>query len=116
MFETVIGLSPEIILRSIFCERKYSSVSLAPSRIGSVISISASFEIFVGISIFLLSILDFENAKAKTREPRERASFACFKVSPKSISGAPRKIVPTPEISIEPHFRSLENGIIFSAM
>ena len=102
-------------MRSIFCERKYSSVSRAPSRIGSVISIKASFDIFTGILIFLLSIFSFEKAKAKTREPRESASFACFRVSPKIISGAPRKSVPTPSTSIEPHFRSLEKGIIFVA-
>ena len=66
--------------------------------------------------MFLLSISSFENAKARIRDPLFSASFACFKVSPKIISGAPKNNVPTPSICIDPHFRSLEKGIIFVAL
>ena len=51
-------------------------------------------------------------AKASTREPRCWAAWATSISLLKSISGAPRKTVPKSDISIAPHLRSLENGIV----
>ena len=80
-----------------------------------MISSTASLEILAGSLILQLSILLSEKASANTREPRDWASSACFGDLSKIISGAPRIIVPRLTISIDPHLRSLENGMIFSA-
>ena len=116
MEQSVTGLSPEMILRSTPWERKYSRVSEAPSRMGSVISITAIPSRFSGSFNSCMLISSELWAKTSTRDPRACASTTAAGFSLRSISGAPRKTVPRLDRCMAPHFRSLEKGIMFSAV